>query len=203
MKTYRNIEKSLWVLLLLVLALLALGSADIALAQDEDGEEVAAGADADDVVAPPAEPAEKELKMDNILLTVFGGSAAAIALAALLLALGAWAYPRLKREEQGYVFEDEIEAVLLPLIHDAVHTVHEMTITRLREVGGAELSAEQKQVLFAELYRLIVPVDLKRFVSMEQWQEWGQAVYDGGRTTVIDFAGHLDGMLEKWETEAA
>ncbi len=215
MKSFYNshyaLTRALTVLLVL-LAALSLG-AGIVTAQDDGGEGEAVagtGANAGDVVAPPVEATEPAeiipigaLTENNLLLTVFGGTMAALALGALLLALGAWAYPKLKSEEQGYLYESEVEAVLLPLIHDAVHTVHEMTITRLRAVGGAELSAEHKQALFAELYRVIVPAELKRFVSLAQWQEWGQSVYDSGRTTVIDFADHLDRMLEEWEGEAA
>ena len=123
---------------------------------------------------------------EEVFGSVFVGSLAALALAALLLALGAWAYPRLKREKQGYPYEDDVESVILPLIYDAIHTVHEMTIQRLNELGE-EMDGVQKQALFAELYRVLVPAEIKRFISQDQWMEWGQGLYDSGRGVMIDF----------------
>jgi len=138
---------------------------------------------------------------EEVFGSVFVGSLAALALAALLLALGAWAYPRLKREKQGYPYEDDVESVILPLIYDAIHTVHEMTIQRLNELGE-EMDGVQKQALFAELYRVLVRAAIKRFISQDQWVEWGQQLYDSGRGVMIDFGAHLGEKLAEWEAQA-
>jgi hypothetical protein len=129
-----------------------------------------------------------------LVQSLAGGATAALILAAL-----AWLYPRLKRE-QGYPFEAQIEGVVLPLVHQAVSSVYELTIKALKETGR-ELDTVDKQNIAADVYRLL-PGWVKRFVSQEEFAGWVQAAYDDGRSFMLQFEGHFAAAYERWRAEA-
>lgn len=129
----------------------------------------------------------------TLIVSLAGGATAGLILAAL-----AWAYPRLKRE-QGYPYEVEIEGVVLPLVHQAVSAVYELTIKALKETG-AELDAVDKRAIAAGVYRLL-PAWTKQFVSQGQFAEWVQAAYDDGRNLMFQFEGYFADAYKRWKAE--
>ncbi len=95
-----------------------------------------------------------------------------------LVALFAWAYPKLKNEKQGCYLEDEIEAALLPIAYQAICAAFKISEASARK-GGELLDGLEKKEMANMLYDVLpdsiggIPVgEIKKLVSKEQFAEF-------------------------------
>jgi hypothetical protein len=141
--------------------------------------------------------------MDQQLILVLAG----IAISAGAFALGVWGYPKLKREEQGYPLEAEIEAALLPVIYDGICSAY-----RISEIGMDEvqrrLSGLDKKKVADSIYKLL-PDNLggydltliKRLVPPERFEQLVQDGFDRFDRFFVEHRAHFDQLVEQWKAE--
>jgi hypothetical protein len=118
-----------------------------------------------------------------INLTVLGFLAVLgiLAGAAGAVALGAYYYPRLKNEKQGYAYEAEIEALLLPWIFKAIAGAYKLSERASDELGmriegldkkaiaDAMYDALPKQIGNVPLGMVKLVISRKRFADLVQF----------------------------------
>ncbi len=124
-----------------------------------------------------------------------------------LVALLAWAYPKLKNEKQGYYLEDEIEEALLPIAYQAICAAFKISEASARK-GGQLLDGLEKKELANMLYEVLpesiggVPVgQIKKLVSKEQFAEFVEGAYQDFDERYHSWLGQLDTAFEKWQLE--
>src|SRR5512138_1352901 len=100
-----------------------------------------------------------------------------------LVAALTWVYPVLKRKKQGYYLEDEIEAALLPVVHQAICAAFKISEASARK-GGQLLDGLEKKEIANMLYDLLpervgsIPVgQIKKLVSREQFAALVERAY--------------------------
>ena len=110
--------------------------------------------------------------------------AAGLGLLGLGLLLGVIFYPKLKNEKQGYPFENELEAALLPYLFQAICAAFKAS-QEMVAAGNEALDGVSKKAIADAVYDLLpayvggIPVGLiKVVVSRERLQELAQAAYD-------------------------
>src|ERR1044071_7581090 len=69
-----------------------------------------------------------------------------IAISASLFALGVVLYPRLKTERQGYPFEAEIEAALLPVIFQGICSAYRLSENSMDNIQQRIKGADKKKI---------------------------------------------------------
>lgn len=127
------------------------------------------------------------------------GGAFALGVAVVLVALGAWAIPKLRDEKQGYPYEEQIESLVLPYASRAVMLAYEMAERAFQETGKV-MSGLDKKAIADEVYRYL-PEQVKRFVTSEAWSEFVQQAYDGARNLGLQFWQGFEKEFEKWKAE--
>ncbi len=129
-----------------------------------------------------------------------------IAVTCALFALGIILYPKIKNEKQGYPFEAEIEAALLPIIFQGISAAY-----RLSEQGVDELQlrikgADKKKIaesIYSMLPEKIGNFDLsliKRIVPRERFEQLVQDAFDRFDRFFIEHQQHFDQQFEQWKT---
>lgn len=136
---------------------------------------------------------------EELFGSVFAGSLAALALAGLLLAIGARVIPKLRDEEQGYPYEDSIEKLVLPYAARAVMLAYEMAERALQETGQV-MGGVDKKAVADDVYRYL-PDHLKRWVSPDAWSEFVQQAYDGARNLGLTFWKGFEKEYDRWKAE--
>lgn len=130
-----------------------------------------------------------------------------IALASALFALGVFLYPKLKSEKQGYPFEAEIEAALLPLIFEGISAAYRLSEKGVDEIQLRVSGADKKKIadsIYRMLPEKIGPFDLnliKRVVTQERFETLVQNTFDNFDRFFIEHQKHFDDLFEKWKAE--
>jgi hypothetical protein len=138
----------------------------------------------------------------NAWITLFVG----IALASAVFALGVVLYPKLKNERQGYPFEAEIEAALLPLIFQGVCAAYRLSEKGIDEVHERWHNADKKKIadsIYGLLPAKIGDFDLslvKRIVSRDRFEELVQDAFDRFDKFYIQHQARFDELFEMWKT---
>ena len=127
-----------------------------------------------------------------------------IAVSSALFALGVVLFPRLKREKQGYPYEAQIEAVLLPLIFQGICAAYRVSewavdegMSRIRGVDKKEIADS----IYAMLPDQIGDYDLsviKRVVSEERFEALVQNAFDAFDRFFVEHQGHFEELFEEW-----
>jgi hypothetical protein len=109
---------------------------------------------------------------------------AILAGAAGAVALGAYYYPKLKNEKQGYAYEAEIEALLLPWIYKAIAGAYKLSERASDEVGMRIEGLDKKGIadaMYDALPKQIgnVPLGMvKLVISRERFAQLVQLAFD-------------------------
>ncbi len=139
--------------------------------------------------------------MDQALVMLLVG----IAVASALFAVGVAVYPKLKTQKQGYPFEAQIEAALLPLIFQGLCSAY-----RLSEKGVDEIHCRIKGVdkknIAKTVYRMlpekIGEFDLsvvKTVVTQERFETLVQNAFDNFDRFFVEHQSHFDGLFKEWK----
>jgi hypothetical protein len=141
--------------------------------------------------------------MEQQLILVLAG----IAISAGAFALGVWGYPKLKREEQGYPLEAEVEAALLPVIYDGICAAYRVSEIGMDEVQRRLSGLDKKQVADS-IYRMLPDeiggYDLtliKRLVPPERFEQIVQDGFDRFDRFFVEHRAHFDLLFEQWKAE--
>jgi hypothetical protein len=141
--------------------------------------------------------------MEQQLILVLAG----IAISAGAFALGVWGYPKLKKEQQGYPFETEVEAALLPAIYDGICAAYRVSEIGMDEVQRRLSGLDKKQVT-GSIYRMlpgeIGGYDLrliKRLVPPERFEQLVQDGFDRFDRFFVEHRAHFDQLFEQWKAE--
>ena len=130
-----------------------------------------------------------------------------IALAAGLFALGVVLYPKLKREEQGYLLEAAIEGALLPIIFEGICAAYRMSEKGVDELHERIRGADKKKIADS-IYRMLPDqvgdYDLsliKTIVSEERFEQLVQDAFDRFDRFFVQHQAHFDELFERWKAE--
>ena len=133
-----------------------------------------------------------------------------IAFAVILigLILGIKVYEFLRKEKQGYPYEDEIEDMILPLIYQAIFVGFKTSEEMLDRFGETLCGADKKRIAVL-IYNLIpdvilvrgIPIEVKKLISEEQFSIFIQKVYDEMIAFFMDYKETFVDMAEQWLQE--
>ena len=120
------------------------------------------------------------------------------------VAIGVWALPRLRYEEQGYPMEQEIEDALLPIVFGAICAAFRVSEWCMDEVQE-RLRGANKKALADLVYGLLpeevggFPIGMvKRVVSEERFGELVQMAFDRFDRDFTAFEGRWREEFERW-----
>lgn len=128
-----------------------------------------------------------------------------IAVAFALFALGVKYLPKLKKEEQGYPFEVQIETLLLPYALQGIYSAYRVGEVAIDETHKRLQGADKKKIadsVYAMLPDTIGGYDIslvKRLVPRERFEELVQDAFDRFDRFFIEHKGHFDWMVEEWK----
>jgi len=132
-----------------------------------------------------------------------------VAIGMSLVALGVAFYPKLKREEQGYPLEAEVEAALLPVIFQGICSAYKLSEQAGDEVHGRLAGVDKKKVA-ASIYSMLPDqVDgydlslIKRLVPQERFEQLVQDGFDRFDRFFTEHRSHFARLFEAWKTENA
>ena len=140
--------------------------------------------------------------MDNLSFVWVIG---VLALGAGVVALGAWAYPVLKNQKQGYWREDDIERVVLPYVYAAICAAYKLSERALEETGERMEGADKK--IMADYAYGLLPDDLyginvKKLVSQEQFENFVQENFDRAMYLYRANIDKYELLFERWKAES-
>ena len=121
---------------------------------------------------------EKLLSDPVIVLLLLG------ALAGLGLAIGLWIYPELKNRKQGYAYEEDLEAALLPFLFNAIASAYKISEHTIDEMGERLAGVDKRK--FAIVAYDLLPTRVGRFpvtwvktlISREHFADLVQVAFD-------------------------
>ena len=128
-----------------------------------------------------------------------------IAVSSGLFALGIVLYPKLKSEKQGYPFEAEIEAALLPLIFEGISAAYRLSEKGIDEVKLRIEGADKKKIadsIYRMLPEKVGPFDntlIKRVVPQERFETLVQNAFDNFDRFFVEHQKHFDDIFEQWK----
>ncbi len=122
--------------------------------------------------------------------------------------LGVWLFPRLAREKQGYPFEAEVEAALLPVVFQGILAAYR-TSERAMDEFATRIQGADKKNLADTIYNLIpdvivvqgkaVPVGIvKSLVTKERFQEIVQTVFSEFDEQYTAHSERWDRLFDEW-----
>jgi hypothetical protein len=129
-----------------------------------------------------------------------------IAVTCALFALGIILYPKLKNEKQGYPFEAEIEAALLPIIFQGISAAYRLSEQSVDELQLRIKGADKKKIaesIYSMLPEKIGNFDLaliKRIVPRDRFEQLVQDAFDRFDRFFIEHQQHFDQLFEQWKT---
>jgi hypothetical protein len=129
-----------------------------------------------------------------------------IAISSGLFALGVVLYPKLRTEKQGYPFEAEIEAALLPIIFNGICSAYRLSEQSVDNIHQRIRGADKKKI--ANSIYAMLPDDIgifkvvlvKRIVSQERFEQLVQNVFDSSDRFFVEHQAHFDELFERWKT---
>ena len=124
-----------------------------------------------------------------------------LAIGVALVALGAWGYPKLKKEKQGYLYEAQIEAMLLPWLFKAIAGAYKLSESASEEIGE-RLTSLDKRAVADGLYDILpdmigtIPVGMvKMAIGRERFAVLVGLAFEELELFVdVDFVVRLDGL---------
>lgn len=129
-----------------------------------------------------------------------------IAISSGLFALGVVLYPKLRTEKEGYPFEAEIEAALLPLIFNGVCSAYRLSEQSVDSIHQRIRGADNKKKIADSIYAMLPDkigvfevVLVKRIVSPERFEQLVQNVFDSSDRFFVEHQAHFDELFEKWK----
>ena len=142
------------------------------------------------------------------IVAALGGAA----LCGLIVALGAWVYPWLKWKRQGYPHEEEIEAILLPYILDAICLAYRLSERTADQVGERLHGVDKKRVAdwlwkalpdeivldFGPFHYTLKP---REIIDQESWGEMVQYAMNKLIGQYDYFVGEYEEEFLKWLLE--
>ena len=133
------------------------------------------------------------------LLAALGGAG--------VLAAGIYLLPILRDRRQGYAYEQEIEAALLPIIYQAIASAYKMSEYAVDEIGE-RLSGPEKHQFALAIYDLLparvgnFPVGiLKTLVGREQFAGLVQIAFDQFMVFYDERHGDYVDRWDEWNAE--
>lgn len=128
-----------------------------------------------------------------------------IAIACGLFALGVVIYPKLRTEKQGYPFEAEIEAALLPVVFQGICSAYRLSEKSVDNVHQRIKGADKKKIADS-IYSMLPDkigtyevVLIKRIVSRERFEQLVQDAFDRSDRFYIEHQTHFDDLFERWK----
>ena len=137
-----------------------------------------------------------------IVLTLFAaiGGAGVVAAGIILL-------PILRNRKQGYAYEEQIEAALLPIIYQAITSAYKMSEFAVDEIGE-RLSGSEKHQFALAIYDMLparvgnFPVGiLKTLISREQFASLVQIAFDQFMVFYDERHGDYVELFEEWSAD--
>ena len=128
-----------------------------------------------------------------------------IAISCGLFALGVVLYPKLKTEKQGYPYEAEIEAALLPIIFQGICAAYRLNEQSVDAVHQRIKGADKKKIadsIYAMLPDKIGNFELalvKRIVTPERFVQLVQNGFDSFDRFFVEHQQHFDELFEQWK----
>jgi len=128
-----------------------------------------------------------------------------IAISSGLFALGTVLYPKLRTEKQGYPFETEIEAALLPIVFQGICSAYRLSEKSVDNIHQRIRGVDKKKIansIYAMLpdnIGVFEVVLVKCIVSPERFEQLVQNVFDGSDRFFIEHQAHFDELFEKWK----
>jgi hypothetical protein len=126
-----------------------------------------------------------------------------------LFALGVALYPKVKTQQQGYPFEAEIEATLLPIIFQWICSAYRLSEQSVDSIHERIRGADKKRIadsIYAMLPDKISTFEIvvvKRVVSQERFQQLVQNIFDSSDRFFVEHQAHFDKLFEKWKAANA
>jgi hypothetical protein len=128
-----------------------------------------------------------------------------IAVTSGLFALGVVLYPKLKSERQGYPFEAEVEAALLPIIFQGICAAYRMSENSVDVIHLRITGVDKKKIadsIYAMLPDRIGVFELtlvKRIVPQERFEKLVQDGYSRFDRFFVEHQAHFDKLFEQWK----
>jgi hypothetical protein len=132
---------------------------------------------------------------------------AVVAICLSVVAAGVTFYPRLKREQQGYPLETQIEAALLPLVFQGICSAYRLSEQAMDEVHVRMQGADKKKLadsIYAMLPDKIGEYDLAAVKALIPPDRFAQLVQDGFNRFdrfFVEHQEHFAGQFEAWKVE--
>ena len=129
-----------------------------------------------------------------------------IAISCGLFALGVVLYPKLKTEKQGYPFEAEIEAALLPIIFQGICSAYRLSEKSVDDIHQRIRGIDKKKIadsiygMLPEKVGVFEVILVKRIVSRERFEQLVQDTFDRSNRFFVEHQAHFDDQFEKWKT---
>ena len=130
-----------------------------------------------------------------------------IALACAVIALGVVLYPKLRFEKQGYPFEAQIEAALLPIVFEGICSAFRLSEKSMDDLQKRIRGADKQKIaisIYEKLPGKIGPFDLvvvKKLVTQQQFEKLVQDTFENFDQFFTERQSHFDELFEKWKTE--
>jgi hypothetical protein len=128
-----------------------------------------------------------------------------VAIASALFAVGVVVYPKLKSQKQGYPFEAEIEAALLPLIFNGLCAAYRLSEKGVDELHHRIKGLDKKNIaktVYSMLPQKVGDFDLslvKKVVTQERFETLVQNAFDGFDRFFVEHQAHFDDLFEEWK----
>lgn len=132
-----------------------------------------------------------------------------IAISCGLFALGVVLYPKLKTERQGYPFEAEIEAALLPVIFQGICSAYRLSEKSVDDIHQRLKGADKKKIadsmyaMLPDKIGIFEVVLVKRIVSQERFEQLVQNVFDSSDRFFVEHQSRFDQLFERWKAANA
>ena len=133
--------------------------------------------------------------------------AVCLVLGAGAVALIAWGLPKLRGKEQGYPFEAEIEALLIPFCYNAICSAFRVSEMAMDEINE-RLRGIDKKWIADTMYDLLpdevagVPVHIvKSVVSRERFRDLVQDVFVRFDYHFVQFEQRYCALFDEWKMQ--
>lgn len=116
-------------------------------------------------------------------------------------------YPKFKSEKQGYPFEAEIEAALLPLIFNGICAAYRLSEQSMKDIQKNIKGVDRKKIadtVYRMLPEKIGPFEIglvKRVVTQERFEVLVQNAFDNFDNFFIQHQKHFDDLFDQWKAD--
>jgi hypothetical protein len=134
------------------------------------------------------------------------------ALAAFIFGVAVF-YPWL-RKKQGYYREEELEAIILPFVYNAICAAYKVSEMAIDE-GMSRLDGLDKKAIADAAYAMlpdsitlpggkVIPIGIvKQLAPRETWEQWVQNAFDSFATWYASQDSRFEELFEQWAAENA